>query len=393
MTEKNEKNNKSFNSSDDNENSKENKQEIIMIEKPQPVPSQKPKEKKIKIKEKEMENMLKLINTTSYKKPKNNSYNNIIIDNFEPKKLYSNKNTKIEKGHSNIYEREKKNILRKNNLIKKRKELKEQKEELTMKIPIVNENSKNILLQSNDYIPIQERAANIYNLKQVNKKLIEKEINMKRIEKEKEENLIIEKYKNKKPYKEYEWNNFVESQEYWYKQKLMKKKAQEIIRESIELKINYKPKINERSKKIMLEKRKRKDLGENIFNKLYNDFNNIQEKKKLKLSNSMPSFKPLLNKGIKKNVFKSNKNIENNKNNIEKQIEFLIQEKLKDLKHKSQNNISSSYFNLNNKEIKNMNNKNKRYENIKYKTQNISNGSYLSSSYKNIINNKSAKKL
>ena len=262
-----------------------------------------------------------------------------------------------------------------------------------MKIPIVNENSKNILLQSNDYIPIQERAANIYNLKQVNKKLIEKEINMKKIEKEKEENLIIEKYKNKKPYKEYEWNNFVESQEYWYKQKLMKKKAQEIIRESIELKINYKPKINERSKKIMLEKRKRKDLGENIFNKLYNDFNNIQEKKKLKLSNSMPSFKPLLNKGIKKNVFKSNKNIENNKNNIEKQIEFLIQEKLKDLKHKSQNNISSSYFNLNNKEIKNMNNKNKRYENIKYKTQNISNGSYLSSSYKNIINNKSAKKL
>ena len=98
MTEKNEKNNKSFNSSDDNENSKENKQEIIMIEKPQPVPSQKPKEKKIKIKEKEMENMLKLINTTSYKKPKNNSYNNIIIDNFEPKKLYSNKNTKIEKA-------------------------------------------------------------------------------------------------------------------------------------------------------------------------------------------------------------------------------------------------------------------------------------------------------
>ena len=156
-------------------------------------------------------------------------------------------------------------------------------------------------------------------------------------EKEKEENIMIEKYKNKKPYKEYEWNSFVENQEYWYKQKLMKKKAQEIIRESIELKINYKPKIDENSKKIMKEKRKRKNLGENIFIKLYNDFSNIQEKKQLKISNSMPSFKPLLNKGIKKNVFKPNKNIENNKNNIEKQIELIIQEKLKNLKHKPQN--------------------------------------------------------
>ena len=417
MTEKNEKKNKSFNSSDDYEDSKKNKPEKTMVEKPHPIPSQKPEEKKINIKQeenkvnikpkekkininpKELEKMLKLINTTSHKKPKNNSYN-ILLDNFEPKKLYSNKNTKIEKGHSNIYEREKKNILRKNNSIKKKKELKEQQEELEMQIPIVDENSRNILLQSNDYIPIQERAANIYNLKQVNKKVLEKKLKMKKAEKEKEENIMIEKYKNKKPYKEYEWNSFVENQEYWYKQKLLKKKAQEIIRESIELKINYKPKIDENSKKIMKEKRKRKNLGENIFIKLYNDFSNIQEKKQLKISNSMPSFKPLLNKRIKKNVFKPNKNIENNKNNIEKQIELIIQEKLKNLKHKAQNqnlnkNISAPNFNLNlnNKEIKNMNNKNKRYENIKGKTQNISYGSYLSNSYKKTINKKSAKKL
>ena len=89
MIEKNEKKNKSFNSSDDYEDSKKNKPEKIMVEKPHPIPSQKPEEKKINIKQeenkvnikpkekkininpKELEKMLKLINTTSHKKPKN----------------------------------------------------------------------------------------------------------------------------------------------------------------------------------------------------------------------------------------------------------------------------------------------------------------------------------
>lgn len=390
MSEKIEKANKGLYSSVDFEDpNNNNKPDTIIISKPQIVSPQKQKENKIN-------DLIKQINTTSHKIPKNYSY--IILDNLEPKKLYPNKNTKIEKGHLNLYEREKKNILRKNNSIKKKQELKEQQELLDMKIPELNETSKNILLRSNDYIPIQERASNIYSMQQVNKELNEIKLKMKKKEKDKEEYLIIKKYKNRKPFKEYEWDNFVENQEYWYKQKLLKKKVQEIIRENIELKINHKPKINENSKKIMTKKRKRKDLGENIFIKLYNDFNNIQEKKQLKISNSMPSFKPLLNKGIKKNIFKPNKNIENNKNNLEKQIELIIQDKLNNLKHKSKKqnkDFSSPYFNFNlinkEKQIKNMNNKNKRYENLSNKTQNISYGSYIKNLYKKTINKKSVK--
>ena len=102
-----------------------------------------------------IENMLKLINSSGHKNPKNNSNN-------------MNKNIlKIESVHLDIYEREKRNIIRKNNNIQKKKELIVQQQISKLQDPKLNENSKNIISKNMDYIPIQERAAHIYNMHQI----------------------------------------------------------------------------------------------------------------------------------------------------------------------------------------------------------------------------------
>ena len=363
------------------------------------------------------ENVLKMINSSNHKKPK---YYTKINNGSDSKNVYENKNIiNIEHMHLNIYEREKRNIKRKNNLIQKKIELKIQDQIANLKNPEPNEFSKNILSQNGDYIPIQERASNIYNMHQLYNILNEAKKRMKKIEKEKEEVLLIQKYRNEKPFNQNEWNDFVQNQEYWYKQKQLKQKAIELMKGSVELKISHKPKIDNNSKKIVNNNRKRNNYEDDIYNKLYNDFNDIQEKKQLKISNSMPSFKPILNKGIKKSVFKPNKIMENNhKKNIEKQIELLIQNKLKELKH--QKNYKSHYtnktfvnpnfihdliFKSNSKSMKNIHNKNKRYNSSnsydnksirsKYKkrTQNLSNGSLLLNLYNKNLYNKQKKKI
>ena len=363
------------------------------------------------------ENVLKMINSSNHKKPK---YYKKINNGSDSKNIYENKNIiNIEHMHLNIYEREKRNIKRKNNLIQKKIELKIQDQIANLKNPEPNEFSKNILSQNGDYIPIQERASNIYNMHQLYNILNEAKKRMKKIEKEKEEVLLIQKYRNEKPFNQNEWNDFVQNQEYWYKQKQLKQKAIELMKGSVELKISHKPKIDNNSKKIVNNNRKRNNYEDDIYNKLYNDFNDIQEKKQLKISNSMPSFKPILNKGIKKSVFKPNKIMENNhKKNIEKQIELLIQNKLKELKHPKNyrshytnktfvnpNFIHDLIFNSNSKSMKNIHNKNKRYNSSnsydnksiksKYKkrTQNLSNGSLLLNLYNKNLYNKQKKKI
>lgn len=359
-----------------------------------------PKEIKVEYRKKSKklgEYMLKGINSNSNKKITTN-YDN--INKYDKKKFNLNNMLQIETGHLNIYERERQNIIRKNNLIKKKKELQKKQEEADLKIPILDKVSENIISLNKNYIPIQDRASQIYNLRKLHNILDENQKKYNKKEKEQKEVMMLRKYINKKPFDENNWNEFIESQENWNRQKIWKKKAVEIIRENIELNDKHKPKINNNSKKIISKMGKRKIYGDDIYDKLYNDFNNMEERKKLKICNSMPSFKPILNKGIKKSVFKSNKIIENNKVNlnksIEKQIESLVHEKLKNFKN-NKNTSNSLNFNINQK---NKNIKNKRYENIDSKnkmvntkimgkTQDISKNSYL---YKNSINKKIKKK-
>lgn len=283
------------------------------------------------------EKVLKLLNNSL----NNNPNKNIIIKTENIKR--------ISKAHLNIYERSKKNLQRKAQLIKKKQQLKEKNQLAKLKTrPSIDEISKNILLQNGDYIPIQERARHLHHLHQSYCVLYQKKKNY----------LIKIKKKEKKAFNEYEWNNFIKSQEIWNQKKLMKQKAYEIIKENEELKISHQPKINTNSKRIISNLMQGKYIEDGIYNKLYNDFSNMQERKQLKLSNSLPSFKPFVNKGIKKSVF-CNKNIRpNSALNLNLKLDIKkyknINYKNKKKGNKGNKTSMSSYNNIN---ISNNNNK------------------------------------
>ena len=352
--------------------------------------------------EKRITKIIRLSNNEILETPEDNNENN--IEENELRKSYMKKNiTKVKNSHSDLYEREKKYLIRKNNSLKKKKELELQKQLSNLKDPSINQVSINILSQNTDYIPIQERSSQFYNVKKFHNTINEKKNQIQKIEKENKEHSELKKIKSQKKFNEKDWNNFIENQKSWQKQKSLKNKAVELMRESIEINLRHKPKIDLNSKRIINNMRKTINYQEDIYDKLYNDFNNMQERNKFKMYCSMPSFKPVLNRGIKKNLFKNNKFNENNKNNnrsMEKQIETIIQKHLKNIKTKNDikrskiknktlvHNLSGINFNskIKNKNIKNVihrndNNKNKNFQNMN-KTQNFRN-SYL---FKRIMN-------
>lgn len=352
--------------------------------------------------EKRITKIIRLSNNEILETPEDNNENN--IEENELRKSYMKKNiTKVKNSHSDLYEREKKYLIRKNNSLQKKKELEIQKQLSNLKDPSINQVSINILSQNTDYIPIQERSSQFYNVKKFHNTINEKKNQIQKIEKENKEYSELKKNKSQKKFNEKDWNNFIENQKSWQKQKSLKNKAVELMRESIEINLRHKPKIDLNSKRIINNMRKTINYQEDIYDKLYNDFNNMQERNKFKMYCSMPSFKPVLNRGIKKNLFKNNKFNENNKNNnrsMEKQIETIIQKHLKNIKTKNDikrskiknktlvHNLSGINFNskIKNKNIKNVihrndNNKNKNFQNMN-KTQNFRN-SYL---FKRIMN-------
>ena len=352
--------------------------------------------------EKRITKIIRLSNNEILETPEDNNENN--IEENELRKSYMKKNiTKVKNSHSDLYEREKKYLIRKNNSLQKKKELELQKQLSNLRDPSINQVSINILSQNTDYIPIQERSSQFYNIKKFHNTINEKKNQIQKFEKENKEYSELKKNKSQKKFNEKEWNNFIENQKSWQKQKSLKNKAVELMRESIEINLRHKPKIDLNSKRIINNMRKTINYQEDIYDKLYNDFNNMQERNKFKMYCSMPSFKPVLNRGIKKNLFKNNKFNENNKNNnrsVEKQIETIIQKHLKNIKTKNDikrskiknktlvHNLSGINFNskIKNKNIKNVihrndNNKNKNFQNMN-KTQNFRN-SYL---FKRIMN-------
>ena len=352
--------------------------------------------------EKRITKIIRLSNNEILETPEDNNENN--IEENELRKSYMKKNiTKVKNSHSDLYEREKKYLIRKNNSLQKKKELELQKQLSNLKDPSINQVSINILSQNTDYIPIQERSSQFYNIKKFHNTINEKKNQIQKFEKENKEYSELKKNKSQKKFNEKDWNNFIENQKSWQKQKSLKNKAVELMRESIEINLRHKPKIDLNSKRIINNMRKTINYQEDIYDKLYNDFNNMQERNKFKMYCSMPSFKPILNRGIKKNLFKNNKFNENNKNNnrsMEKQIETIIQKHLKNIKTKNDikrskiknktlvHNLSGINFNskIKNKNIKNVihrndNNKNKNFQNMN-KTQNFRN-SYL---FKRIMN-------
>jgi hypothetical protein len=204
-----------------------------------------------------------------------------------------------------------------------------------------------------DYVPIYERALKLHNNHLMKIKLHEKKIELKKIEEENKDYEIVKQYANKKKFNEKDWENFLNKQ---YNAEYMKKMAEKLR----EQKVDYIPSIDYKSRQIILNKRKKELFIDDIHTRLYNDFNNMEERRMLRMSNSMPSFKPLLNKNLNKNVFNPKKKY-NHVSSFDKQLIQLIDKKLKSLKNSNKNSKSQTKFTsqsfVNNTEFKSTNSK------------------------------------
>ena len=289
------------------------------------------------------------LDPTKYKKnEEEQKYDNIEINNkrysdfrcsqiLRTKYRYKKKENKgyIKKlsGKLNIYEREKRNIQRKNNYIKKKKaqQIKEENEQL--KIPTMNKRSQDIIDNNPEYIPIDIRGVALHSKNLFEIMLYENKKQLLKAKEEEKEYEIVKQYSNKKQFNKDDWEDFIRNQEMWNKEKQFKAKAAELFRNNIEQKVHYIPEIDKNSQLMIDDMRKKTIYIDDIHTRLYNDFDDLQERRKMKICNSMPSFKPLLNKDFNKNKFKVNKKyINNSKTNRtirnNKKLELYMNDKL-----------------------------------------------------------------
>ena len=245
--------------------------------------------------------------------------------------LFSLENRMINKGRQHsIYERSLKNIKKKETKIAKQVGIKEQKimKELRQ-LPKIDKKSKYLVIKKGEYIPIESRAAQIHS-QHLTQIILNEE--SKRMKKENKE----EKEMSEKIYKKYEpkeWNEFVQKCFQWKEDVSYKRKAAEIYRDKLDKKINYKPRINENSKKIMKKMTKRNPSVDDVFTRLYKDYDEHRERQKELEDKNSPSFNPKINN------FKFQKNFEKNKkyrnNSYDNSYERFITDESKKTKEKS----------------------------------------------------------
>ena len=223
-------------------------------------------------------------------------------------------NTKvINKGRQyTLYEREMKNLKKKRIKLDKERNLIIQKKLNEMQDgPKINETSHNLLTNRGEYIPIHQRAAQIHS-RHLTQIILHEQL--KRMEKEKEEEKeleMIRSYRRKaKKYDKDKWNSFVDSCNKWNDEVKYKRKAAEIYRNNMEKKVNYKPRINAKSKRIMSKIQKGNHSVDDVFTRLYNDYDEHKERQKILEDENLPSFNPKINtyRGFKKNINRKSTN-------------------------------------------------------------------------------------
>ena len=292
---------------------------------------------------------------------KSNSIVNIINKNEEKNNKKSNQDLnyktklqikgefKILGGKLNIYERAKKGILRKNNYIKKKQE--QQLKEINNNLigPKISKNSQEIIERKANYIPIEYRASELHSKHIFESILNEKKVLNKKLKEENKEREIIKQYSNKKSFNENDWEDFLNNQEYWFREKKYKIKAAELFRNDIEEK-NFIPEIDIKSKKIMESIRKNNFNIDDAHTRLYKEFYNLQERKKIRVCNSMPTFTPLINKDLNKSIFQKKPKIYNSTRKFDQILDSLLEKKLNRHKKKRDNGtklLSKSFINNN----------------------------------------------
>ena len=195
------------------------------------------------------------------------------------------------------------------NIEKKRMDLDKKRQYLEQKIDDLTQKGRkanNSIMQKKDYIPINKIAIekHRYDLRRI--ELVEEKKKLKKMEEEKKEIDEVENFRkmHKKIYNQRNWEKFIDFEYFWLNKKLIK---YEELRDKFNYGINYQPQIDLNSRRIY-EKANKQNYGDyyninnnDIFNKLYNQQNKYDNKLKMKREESMPSFKPLLNKPSKPN--------------------------------------------------------------------------------------------
>ena len=217
-----------------------------------------------------------------------------------------------------IYERSMIYLKKRKTKLKKKQEfyLNQETKDLKKK-PGMNERS--IILSQGECIPIENRAAKLHS-KRLTQIILNEEVN-KLKQREKEEKEMSEKI-NTRNYSPREWNEFVERCFKWKKELLYKRKAEEIKNNMQDIKINYKPRINENSKKIMRKIMNKGNTSvDDVFTRLYNDYEEHKERQQDLENKNKPSFNPIVNNSkFNKNLYQKkpyrNKSYDNSYENF-----------------------------------------------------------------------------
>jgi hypothetical protein len=197
---------------------------------------------------------------------------------------------------SNFYEKkitEKKEKEKKLEVLRKKMDSEVKK---TMTKPLINPESKKIMEKKQGFVkPIYERAKEIEDTKKTKIETIKKTVIDKKV-KEEEEVMKSKILITNKPYDEKEFSKWMNQTTEWQNKKILKietEKERRLKQEEEQISKYYQPNID---KKEMTKSK----METNIYDKLYSLKDEKKEKMMQKILESIPDFKPQINKKVPK---------------------------------------------------------------------------------------------
>lgn len=190
----------------------------------------------------------------TYILPDSNYEDSFYMDDYEYNNNNTNTNSQYDKeilsgynqivcsNKSTIYEREMRNLFRKEEILKS-KRIQAYQNEISklQEVPCINSNSNkyykkkrnssmvNLSYKDNNAIPIYQRACDLHS-QRIHKIKINEEIKTKN-KQEYEESIISSTKRTKRKYNKHTWNRFVESQFNWKEQLTYKNKINQLLKE------------------------------------------------------------------------------------------------------------------------------------------------------------------
>ena len=242
------------------------------------------------------------VNEEELEKEANKSINNLQLDKII-----------VSKGRQHsIYERSMKNLKKKETKLAKIRKIYSKKIlEGVQRYPKLDKKSVRIILRKGEYIPIENRAAQIHS-QHLTQIILNEELNRMETEKKEDDEIKINVNGNRK-YEKKEWDEFVEKCFEWKKKVVYERRAAEIFRYKQDRKVNYKPTINENSKKLMKKiMNKNNHSVDDVFTRLFNDYDEHKERQKILNEKYEPTFNPMINNFQYAKNFWKNKKYRNN---------------------------------------------------------------------------------